>query len=182
MRERGAWVSAVGSACGQSCDRPVARLHAPRKLPSFPTWTFGEFGGRTGGPCRRSPGPWLPVPASVPRVRTIPKILDPSGSKPGGNACEVRFASQARSFLPARDWLPPAGTAWSPRPRTPRRPPPFHPEASVDLETSLRKGACSIRRLEGVGDNFPISGAQIPASALSGRRIFFPGLRKNRWG
>src|SRR5690606_22443243 len=32
------------------------------------------------------------------------------------------------------------GALMSPTPRTPRRPPPFHPEASVDLETSLRKG------------------------------------------
>ena len=30
------------------------------------------------------------------------------------------------------------------RPRTPRRLPPLHPEASVDLETSLRKGTCTI--------------------------------------
>ena len=45
-----------------------------------------------------------------------------------------------------------------------------------------RSDEASIRQLEGVLDNFPISAARIPASALAAKRIFVPGRRENMRG
>jgi hypothetical protein len=141
LRERGAWVSAVGSACA-SLWLAVARVSRAPDRPSFPAWTIEEFGGFTGRPCRRCPGPWLPVRAPVPRAGSFRRSWTLRFHSPEADAREVRFASQAQRcrHLPAHDWLAPAGILSSPRPRAPRRPTPIHPEASVDLETSLRRG------------------------------------------
>src|SRR5262245_49245995 len=71
-------------------------------------------------------------------------ILGPPVSRPR-RQCGAKFVSPRRpgvASLPATGLLQRALMSQSPRP--PRRLAPLHPEASVDLETSLWKGTCSI--------------------------------------
>lgn len=86
------------------------------------------------------PGALAPCPSIGSTCRTVPKILDPPVSLPRRQCMRssFRLAGQEECSPPVTGLLD--GAPKSPTPRTPRRTPPFHPEASVDLETSLRKG------------------------------------------
>ena len=150
MRERGAWVSAVGSACGQpgllaKQSQPVARLHAPREPPFFPTWTLEEFLWAHRRALSAVPGALAPCPC-------IGSACQDRSEDPGPlrflnpEAMPAKFVSPHQPgdhlSLPVTGFL--EGAHRSPTPRRPRRPPPVHPEASVDFETSLRTGEAII--------------------------------------
>ena len=151
-----------------------ARLHAPRIGRSFPARDHGV--GATYQVAVHqgvfAPGSLAPLRLPVPRVRRhirasswplrflAPEaIATPFVSPHNQHGSHRPYCSatlQSRDLLNrTRDRSP------SPEAVQPRRPTPRHPEFGR-LRTSLRQGACSIRRVEGVGDNF----LNLDASAL----------------
>ena len=128
--------------------------HAPRELPFVPGadrgvgWSAAAFSAAAQLTSGRS-RPWgfsssPPVRFSV---QGVPNRPGPSGFTPRRH---LRFRSLRPAASPLQDQgygnllsqkVPCSGIgSW--KRTTPRRQPPFHPEASVDLETSLRKGEC----------------------------------------
>ena len=69
---------------------------------------------------------------------TSPEAVRPRSFHPAARTCPDPVKGQAHSC----SWL---GSSSFPDARTPRRPTPSHPEASVDLETSLRLGSADYK-------------------------------------
>ena len=124
------------------------------------------FPGVEGGVVSKPPpfARWLgsPVGGIAPQAALAP-LLNHPGSACRKHRCSrtLRFPSpeavRSRTFHPAARTCPDPvkgqahGCSWLgslvlPNARTPRRPTPSHPEASVDLETSLRMGSADYKR------------------------------------
>ena len=151
---------AVGGACASLESWRMRVFTRPVERPFFPARVRGVVATHQGA---EHPGALAPSRVPVPSCRVVtepPWTL--RFNLPGGNAVSVRFASQPDAGLGD---LPlghaPVGSASSQvvegfdlatvtfllARRRPRRPPPVHPEASVDLETSLRTGTSIIAQV-----------------------------------
>ena len=122
MRERGAWVSAVGSACS-------ALLRMLRVFTRPVTGRFSRLGLRSSRAHQAAcaPGALAPSPLAGPVVQegSPMPFLDPPVNLPGGNACRssLRLATGCGSAgltagpRSSRDWLPRRGSRPKPLPR-----------------------------------------------------------------
>ena len=166
MRERGAWDAPWGSslpACAGD-----ARLHAPRIGRSFPARDHGV--GATYQVAVHqgvfAPGSLAPRRLPVPRVRRHIRASSWPLRFLAPEAIATPFVSPHNQHGSHRPYCSATLQSWdllnrtrdrSPSPEAvqPRRPTPRHPEFGR-LRISLRQGVRIIRRVEGVGDNFPI--------------------------
>ena len=163
MRERGAWEAPWGSSWS-GIAAGDARLHAPRIDRSFPARDNGVVTASRPQPTSEvfAPGSLAPLRSPVPRVRRHIRASSWPLRFPSPEAIATPFVSPHNQHGSHRTDCSATLQSWDllnrrkerpalpgPDAVQPRRPTPRHPEFGR-LRTSLRQGACIIRRFEGV--------------------------------